>query len=119
MIRPGDLIAGGACGMGPCPPLQHQPPVGAFAHDIYCISMYIPCIYMVYTWILLEYVDVPVYTMQIPCIYMVYTLHIHGIYTEFVDIIVYTMYIQGTYKVYTRYIQGIYKDLYKEYSLNM
>ncbi len=25
-IRPGDVIAGGAGGMGPCPALQHQPP---------------------------------------------------------------------------------------------
>ncbi len=29
IIRPGDVIAGGASGMGPCPPLQHQPPGGA------------------------------------------------------------------------------------------
>ncbi len=29
MIRPGDVIAGGASGMGPCPPPQHQPPGGA------------------------------------------------------------------------------------------
>ncbi len=34
MIRPGDIIAGGAAGMGPCPPPQHQPPGGAYAHDI-------------------------------------------------------------------------------------
>ncbi len=26
MIRPGDVIAGGAGGMGQCPLLQHQPP---------------------------------------------------------------------------------------------
>ncbi len=31
MIRPGDVIAGGAGGMGPCPPPpQHQPPGGAY-----------------------------------------------------------------------------------------
>ncbi len=34
-----DVIAGGAGGMGPCPPLQYQPPGGAYAHDINCISM--------------------------------------------------------------------------------
>ncbi len=26
MTRPGDIISGGLGGMGPCPPLQHQPP---------------------------------------------------------------------------------------------
>ena len=26
MTRPGDVIAGGSGGMGPCPPPQHQPP---------------------------------------------------------------------------------------------
>jgi hypothetical protein len=35
MIRPGDVIAGGAGGMGPCPPPQHQPPGGAYALDIH------------------------------------------------------------------------------------
>ncbi len=30
MIRPGDVIAGGAGGMGPCPPPQHQPPGGIY-----------------------------------------------------------------------------------------
>ncbi len=34
-----DVIAGGAGGMGPCPPPQHQPPGGAYAYDIHCISM--------------------------------------------------------------------------------
>ncbi len=62
MIRPGDAIAGGACGMGPCPPLQHQPPGGAYAHDMHCISMYM---------------YIHVYTMYMSCIYMVYTMYIH------------------------------------------
>ncbi len=39
MIRPGDVIAGGAGGMGPCRPPQHQQPDGAYAHDIHCIFM--------------------------------------------------------------------------------
>ncbi len=26
IIRPGDVVAGGTGGMGPCPPPQHQPP---------------------------------------------------------------------------------------------
>jgi hypothetical protein len=29
VIRPGNVIAGGASGMGPSPPQQHQPPGGA------------------------------------------------------------------------------------------
>ena len=66
MTRPGDsdVIAGGAGGMGPCPPPQHQPPGGVYRHillcihklytkDIHCISqkyiIYIPSIYNVYT----------------------------------------------------------------------
>ena len=28
MTRPGDVIAGGSGGMGPCPPQHHQPPGG-------------------------------------------------------------------------------------------
>ena len=36
MTCPGDLdvIAGGADGMGPCPPSQHQPPGVEYAHNI-------------------------------------------------------------------------------------
>ncbi len=34
-----DVIAGGAGGMGSCPPPQHQLPGAAYAHDIHCISM--------------------------------------------------------------------------------
>ncbi len=30
MTRPGDVIAGGAGGMGPCNPPQHQPPGGVY-----------------------------------------------------------------------------------------
>ncbi len=37
MTRPGDVIAGGSGGMGPCPPPQHQPLV-------------IPVIYPAYIW---------------------------------------------------------------------
>jgi hypothetical protein len=37
MIRPGDVIAGGAGGMGQCPLPQHQPPGN---WDIYNICMY-------------------------------------------------------------------------------
>jgi hypothetical protein len=29
MEKDKDVIAGEACGMGPCPPLQHQPPGGS------------------------------------------------------------------------------------------
>jgi hypothetical protein len=34
MTRPGDVIAGGAGGMGPCPPSQHQPPGVEYTHNI-------------------------------------------------------------------------------------
>jgi hypothetical protein len=38
ITRPGDVIAGGAGGMGPCPPPQHQPPgVLVYTHNIICI----------------------------------------------------------------------------------
>ncbi len=42
MTRPGDVIAGGAGGMGPCHPPQHQPPGGVY-------TLIILCIYNVYT----------------------------------------------------------------------
>ena len=29
ITRPGDVVAGGTGGMGPCPPPQHQPPSGS------------------------------------------------------------------------------------------
>ena len=32
--RPGDVIAGGSGGMGPCPPPQHQPPGGVYMYNI-------------------------------------------------------------------------------------
>jgi hypothetical protein len=57
--------------MGPCPPPQHQPPGGAYALDIHCISMYMSCIYMIYTRICFVYVNIAVYTMYILCIYMI------------------------------------------------
>ncbi len=42
ITRPGDVIAGGVGGMGPCPPPQHQPPGGEYTYIILCI-------YSVYT----------------------------------------------------------------------
>ncbi len=36
ITRPGDVIAGGSGGMGPCPPPQHQPPGAENMHDILC-----------------------------------------------------------------------------------
>jgi hypothetical protein len=54
MTRPGDVIAGGSGGMGPCPPPQHQPPGGVDNSNILCMcniyTLYIPCIYNVYVW---------------------------------------------------------------------
>jgi hypothetical protein len=60
MTRLGDLdvIAGGAGGMGPCPPPQHQPPGGVNTHIILCIYIVNPknilCIYQVYTMYILS-----------------------------------------------------------------
>jgi hypothetical protein len=83
MTSPGDsdVIAGGACGMGPCPPLEHQPPDGVYTHIILCIYN--------------------VYTKDIPCISQKNTIHIPSIY------IVYTKDIQNIYLVYTIYILRI------------
>ncbi len=69
MTRPGDsdVVAGGAGGMGPCPPPQHQPPGGVYIRILY---MYIQCIYNQYT------MYIPKYTIYIPSIYNVYTEHI-------------------------------------------
>jgi hypothetical protein len=63
MTRPGDsdVVAGGAGGMGPCPPPQHQPPGGVYTHIIHVYTMYIQSIFIV---------------LYIPSIYNVYTKHI-------------------------------------------
>ncbi len=83
MTCPGDLdvIAGGACGMEPCPPSQHQPPGVEYTHNILWIYR--------------------VYSLHI-VIFNVYTFCIHLIY------IVSTIYILMIYHVYTWYIHGIY-----------
>ena len=57
ITRPGDVVAGGTGGMGPCPPPQHQPPGNKFFTLVY--TRYIPNIYQVYT-------NVKVYTWYIP-----------------------------------------------------
>ena len=69
MTRPGDsdVVAGGAGGMGPCPPPQHQPPGGVYTHIIHVYTMYIQSIYIVYP-------------KNIQYIYQVYTMNIQGIY---------------------------------------
>ena len=53
MTRPGDVIAGGASGMGPGPPPQHQQPADVssgykFVYNIYIYIMYIQYIFYVY-----------------------------------------------------------------------
>ena len=81
------MIAGGAGGMGTCPPSQHQPLGVEYTHNILLInhvySPHILCIYLVYT------VDIHcmyyIYTWYIPCIYMVYIMYIHGIYMIFTE----------------------------------
>ena len=74
MTHPGDsdVVAGGAGGMGPCPPPQHQPPGGEYA----CIIL---CIYNVYT----EHIHCisEKYTIYIPSIYSVYTTSVFEGYT--------------------------------------
>jgi hypothetical protein len=69
MTRPGDsdVVAGGASGMGPCPPPQHQPPGGVYTHIIHVYTMYIQSIYNVYP-------------KNIRYIYQVYTMYILSIY---------------------------------------
>jgi hypothetical protein len=91
MTRPGDsdVIAGGAGGMGPCPPPQHQPPDGVYTHIILCIYH--------------------VYTKDIHCISQknyIYTKYIYFIYKE------YTIYILSICNVYT-------KDKHVIYTMNI
>jgi hypothetical protein len=92
MTRTGDVIAGGAGGMGPCPPPQHQPPGGVYTHIILCIynvcTMYINCISQKYT-IYIQYIYL-IYTKDIQYIYLVYTMYILRI-----NHVVYTMNILG------------------------
>ena len=56
-----DVIAGGASGMGPCPPPQHQPQDGVY-------TLIILCIYNVYT-------------KDVHCISQKYTIYIYQVYT--------------------------------------
>ena len=71
-----DVIAGGACGIGPVLHSNISRPV----EHMYMIYIEYPCEYHVYAWyihrIFLEYVDVTVYTMYIHCIYIAYTMNI-------------------------------------------
>ena len=71
MTRPGDLdvVTGGAGGMGPCPPPQHQPQGGVYTHIIQVYTMYIQSIYIVYPKNILYIFQV--YTMYILSIYYV------------------------------------------------
>ena len=88
MTHPGDVIAGGSGGMGPCPLAQLEPP-GIFVYVLY--------IYNVYSWIYIhEYMQC--IFMYIPCISadcwicMAYTWYIHGIYmVHLVDIGIWTI----------------------------
>ena len=89
MTHPGDVIAGGSGGMGPCPLAQLEPP------GIFVYVLYIQCIFMnIYSWIYAMYIHV--YLMYIGWfwtiddIYMVYTWYIHDIscwYRDLTDII--------------------------------
>ena len=49
MTRPGDVIAGGAGGMGQCPLPQHQPPGKCNIPDIYMpYTIHITGVYHIY-----------------------------------------------------------------------
>ncbi len=87
-----DVIAGGAGGMGPCPPPQHQPPGGVYTHIILCIyKVYIKDMHCISK----------KYTIYIPSIYNVYTKHTLCIklglykYLRRINHIVYTMNVLG------------------------
>ena len=86
LTRPGDVIAGGSGGMGPCPPPQHQPPGIRQSY-----SKYIPVISLSYTSKRYKTVIFQVYTCHITVISLSYTFkgYMHGIYQ------VYTMHIPG------------------------
>jgi hypothetical protein len=100
MTRPGDVIAGGSGGMGPCPPPQHQPPGGVDNSNILCMcniyTLYIPCIYNVYVW----YVKG---ISHIPWIYMVYTWFIPGISNPYGHVI----HMAGIYLVKTSWVCSV------------
>ena len=91
MTRPGDVIAGGSGGMGPCPPPQHQPPGGVENSNILCMcniyTLYIPGIYTVYAWYITGISHIPI---DIPGIYMVYSWYISknlmGLFRTFCNI---------------------------------
>jgi hypothetical protein len=73
MTRPGDVIAGGSGGMGPCPPPQHQPPGIYLAYTWHIPGIFqkchIPGICLIYT----------NYEKYISGIYLVYFMHKPGI----------------------------------------
>ena len=79
MTHPGDVIAGGSGGMGPCPLAQLEPP------GIFVYVLYIQCIFMN------NCQQILVYNMYIPRIsadsgiYMTYTWYIHGIFIVYFD----------------------------------
>jgi hypothetical protein len=81
MTRPGDVIAGGSGGMGPCPPQQHQPP-----GIIKAYTCHIPGLYQD----TLDMTDIyQIYTRYIPFLYstcLVYAKHIAEIIMSYDDL---------------------------------
>ena len=72
MTRPGDVIAGGSGGMGPCPPPQHQV-YTCHIPRIYLVYANKNGIYQVYAWYILMGKSIyQVYTWYIPCINLSY-----------------------------------------------
>jgi hypothetical protein len=92
ITRAGDVIAGGASGMEPCPPPQHWPPGVEYTHNILCIfnlhTVYVQKIYITYS--IYKLGICIVYTINILCIYAVYMKYNLSIYN-----VVYTMNIPG------------------------
>jgi hypothetical protein len=69
ITRPGDVIAGGMGGMGPCPLPQHQPPGQCYITHIY---MTYTLLYLIYTIIILWLIKRKRYTMYISYLYHTY-----------------------------------------------
>ena len=69
ITRPGDVIAGGMGGMGPCPLPQHQPPGQCYITHIY---MTYTLLYLIYTIIILCLIKRKRYTMYISYLYHPY-----------------------------------------------
>ena len=108
ITRPGDVIAGGMGGMGPCPLPQHQPPGQCYITHIYIYDIYliIPDIYHYYTMINKKKEIYHVYIIFIPRIWLIYDhlCHMSGIHPRYVFCKILTPVTLPLAMVYTKYI---------------